>query len=139
MLARNPHRETDIGRTYGTPGTFERLVAAKSGQIVRRPGLMDGQDRLIAPQRTAHFPLIVVATDTVASALGDWRSEWLALIGGAALLELVIAAIVLLGIRYLRSYESLQVANAAQLEAEASLAIAEVGTDAVTGTGTGGG
>ncbi len=125
MLARNPHREADVGRPYGAPGTFERLVAARSGQIVRRPGLIDGLDRLIAPQRTAHFPLIVVATDTVQSALAGWRSAKLTLIGGAALLELVIAAIVLLGIRHLRGYERLHAANAAQLEAEASLAIAE--------------
>jgi diguanylate cyclase (GGDEF)-like protein len=68
---------------------------------------------------------VVTATNTVRAALVGWRHQAHVLGGGTVAMELIILAIVLLGVRHLRGYELLEAADAAKVKAEAALLIAE--------------
>jgi diguanylate cyclase (GGDEF)-like protein len=125
LLARYPHMALKIGQSYAGPDAFGRTINALDGGVIRRPSLIDGADRLIAPHSVAHYPLVVTATNTVRAALVGWRHQAHVLGGGTVAMELIILAIVLLGVRHLRGYELLEAADAAKVKAEAALLIAE--------------
>lgn len=126
LLARYPHVDPKIGRTFGDPANFDRVasVATSLDGLVRLTSVMDGKDRLVAPHSLTHYPLIMAVSDTIDAVLGPWRAEVGVFGGGAVLLELVVAGIIVLGVRHLRGYERLAAANAARLEAEAARALA---------------
>ncbi len=122
LMARYPH--VDIGRTFTRSEGFDSLLDSLDGGTFRRLSMVDGKYRLIAPHSLPHYPLLIAVTQTVQSILAPWRSEVLMFGGGALLLELVIAGVVVLGVRHLHAYEQLQAVGAAHARAEAQLAIA---------------
>jgi diguanylate cyclase (GGDEF)-like protein len=124
LLARYPHVDPDIGRTFTRSEGFDSLLDSLDGGTLRRLSMVDGKYRLIAPHSLPHYPLLIAVTRTVQSILAPWRSEVLMFGGGTLLLELVIAGVVVLGVRHLRAYEQLQAVGAAHAKAEAQLAIA---------------
>ena len=70
---------------------------------------IDGLDRLISVYRLSHFPITVVATTTVESALADWREQTKLLVIAAGLSALVIAVTLFLIVRQLsRQHRSSQ-------------------------------
>jgi PAS domain-containing protein len=123
LMARYPHVDPQVGKTFVATINFNRLLASLDRGVVRQESLLDAKDRLIAPNAMPHFPLIVAVTDTMESILRSWRAEARMFGGTTVLLELVIAATVLLAMRRLRGYEKLQAA-------EAELVIAEERTQA---------
>ena len=125
LLARHPRIDDKIGRSFGNTPNFNRLVSARDGGVVRLTSTMDGKERLATSHGVAHYPLLVVVTDTIDAVLRQWRTEVRVFAGTTTLLELVIAATVLLGVRHLRNTERLETAKAAQLAAEAARTIAE--------------
>ncbi len=125
LVARFPRADPRIGETFAGTDNFTRVAAAADGGVVRLTSTLDGQDRLVASHNLAHFPLLIAVSDTMATVLGPWRAEARAFVAVGSLLELVIAGIVLLGVRHLRGYERLQAANAATLRAKAAAALAE--------------
>ena len=60
---------------------------------------VDHQDRLGSAAALSRFPIVVIATTTVAAALADWRAQTKFMIVAAALSALVIALILFLIIR----------------------------------------
>ncbi len=125
LLARYPHVDPKIGHSYAGPSAFGRTIEAMDSGVIRRPSLIDGVDRLIAPHGVAHYPLVITTTDTVRAALSGWRHQARTLGGSLVLMELIIAAIVVLGVRHLRGYEMLEAADAAKVKAEAALLLAQ--------------
>ena len=126
LLARYPRMDTKIGHAYGETSDFHSLQAALDHQTVMRAGMVSGTPRVIAPHGAAHYPLILSATNTVEAALGPWRRRvrWMA--GVATLAELVLAAVVLFGVRQLRGQERVIAANAAAAHAETARELAEI-------------
>ena len=124
LLARHPRVDPDIGRTFTRSEGFDSLLDFLDHGTFRRLSMVDGKYRLIAPHSLPHYPLLISVTETVQSILAPWRSEVLTFGGGTLLLELVIAGIVVLGVRHLRAYEQLEAVGAAHAKAEAQLAIA---------------
>jgi diguanylate cyclase (GGDEF)-like protein len=124
LLARYPHVDPKIGKAYGDTANFTRVHASVDRGVVRQDSLLDGRSRLIAPHSLVHYPVVIAVTNTMDAILAVWRGQ-IRIFGGAALLlELVIAGIILLCVRHLRSCEKLEAANTAQLRAETAQAAA---------------
>ncbi|WP_431309568.1 bifunctional diguanylate cyclase/phosphodiesterase [Bradyrhizobium iriomotense] len=100
MLARYPHVEELIGKSYAN-GPLLQKIAAKGGRQTLRieKSPIDGQGRLGAGAPLAHFPIIVIATNTVESALADWREQTRFMIIAATLAATIIALTLYLIIR----------------------------------------
>jgi diguanylate cyclase (GGDEF)-like protein len=90
LLARYPHIEKMIGQNFSTAPVQQVLSRADSGTI-RLISPIDGEDRLASTRALSEFPLSVLATTTVATALADWRSQTRFLIVAAGLAALAIA------------------------------------------------
>jgi diguanylate cyclase (GGDEF)-like protein len=100
LLARYPHIEKMIGQNFSTAPVQQVLSRADSGTI-RLISPIDGEDRLASTRALSEFPLSVLATTTVATALADWRSQTRFLIVAAGLAALAIAFTLSLVVRKL--------------------------------------
>jgi len=126
MLARYPRMDGDLGRTNGPAEDFTALkLASDDHQVVRRVGKFDGKSRLIAPYQVAHFPLLLLATNTEEAILAPWRVQLHRAIGVTVLAELVLGLVVLFGVRHLGAQEELAAADATAIRAEAARSLAE--------------
>ena len=100
LLARYPHVEEMIGRNFRSAPTQQLLSKADHG-TTRWISAIDGEDRLTSTHALSEFPLSVVVTTTVASALADWRAQTQSLIVAAGLVTLVVAFTLFLIVRKL--------------------------------------
>ena len=125
LIARYPHVDPRIGKSYATTINFGRLLKALDHGVIRMTSLLDGKDRLIVPHGMAHFPLIITVTDTMGSILQSWRQQMHVLVATMLLLEMMIAGTMWLAVRQLRGQERLRTAQAARTRAEAELVVAE--------------
>ena len=125
LIARYPHIDQVIGRTFESAEGFSRMLDALDNGLVRQSSILDGKDRLIVPHALANFPMIVAVSDTMESILGAWQVEARVIIAVTALLLLAIAAAIMAAMRHLRRVDRLQAAEAAQAQARADLALAE--------------
>jgi diguanylate cyclase (GGDEF)-like protein len=125
LLARFPRMDEAIGTTFGSNADFAGLLAATDHAVVRRPSMIDGLNRLIAPRGLTHFPLIISVTRTMSAVLAIWWRQVLWLGGATGVTELVLGILVVLGLRRLRDQETLSSAYAAAVEARAGQALAE--------------
>ncbi|WP_213738810.1 EAL domain-containing protein [Bradyrhizobium sp. dw_411] len=90
LLARYPHVEEMIGRNFRDVPIQQVLSTANHGTM-RWVSPIDGEDRLTSARSLSDFPLSIVTTTTVATALADWRAQTRSLIIAAGLATLVIA------------------------------------------------
>jgi diguanylate cyclase (GGDEF)-like protein len=100
LLARYPHVEEMIGRNFRLAAAQQILSKADHG-TVRLISPIDGEDRLAAIRALSEFPLSIIATTTVSTALADWRAQTRLLIIAATLAALVIATTLFLIVRNL--------------------------------------
>jgi diguanylate cyclase (GGDEF)-like protein len=100
MLARYPHIEAMIGRNFRKAPVQQILARADYG-TTRLISPVDGEDRLAAARALSEFPLSIIATTTVATALADWRAQTRSLVVAAGLVALVIALTLSLIVRKL--------------------------------------
>ena len=100
MLARYPHVEAMIGRNFRTAPIQQILSKADHG-TTRLISPVDGEDRLASTRALRDFPLSIIATTTVATALADWRAQTRFLVVAAGLAALVIALTLFLIVRKL--------------------------------------
>ncbi|MEK9283351.1 MULTISPECIES: EAL domain-containing protein [unclassified Bradyrhizobium] len=99
MLARYPHVEGLIGRSFKN-APLMREVLTKGGQhTLRVKSPVDGEERLGSAASLNHFPLVIVATNTTAAALADWRQQTGFMVTTATVSAAVIALILYLIIR----------------------------------------
>ena len=101
LLARHPHVEEIIGRNFKTGAPDHPNLFDSDQGTARLISPIDGQERLVSFRRLGRFPLMVLATTTVASALANWRAQTTFLIAAAVLSALVIAVILSLIVRQL--------------------------------------
>jgi diguanylate cyclase (GGDEF)-like protein/PAS domain S-box-containing protein len=100
MLARYPHIEHMIGQNFSTAPMQKLLREANHGSIrVQSP--VDREDRLASARTLSQFPLSVLVTVKVSTALADWREQTRLLVGAAGLSALVIALTLFLIVRKL--------------------------------------
>jgi diguanylate cyclase (GGDEF)-like protein/PAS domain S-box-containing protein len=99
MLARYPHAESMIGQQFKTAALVDRVLTKGGLQTLRVRSPVDDQDRLGSAAELSHFPIVIVATNTVSAVLADWRAQTRFMIGAAALSASVIAFILFLIVR----------------------------------------
>lgn len=126
LLVRHPHQDAiPPGTNYGPLAAFRESMAERDRGLVEHPSLIDGVPRLVAPRSVGQFPLLLAVTESVAAVAVQSRPWVLAMTGATVLTEVVLAAIVMLGLRRLRDQERLNAARAAAVQAEAARALAE--------------
>jgi diguanylate cyclase (GGDEF)-like protein len=101
MLARYPHTETAMGKNFKTAPIFERVLSLTDRGTIRLTSPFGGEAKLASARRLADYPLSIVATMTVSSALADWYGQTRLLVGVAALSALVIIVILFFIVRQL--------------------------------------
>jgi diguanylate cyclase (GGDEF)-like protein/PAS domain S-box-containing protein len=100
MLARYPHIDKMIGQSFaGAP--VQKLLQQSDHGSIRVQSPVDGEDRLASARILRQFPLSVIATVKVSTALADWREQTRVLVGAAGLSALVIAFTLFLIVRKL--------------------------------------
>jgi len=99
LLARYPHREELIGRNFKDAPLMQKVLAQGGQQTLRGKSPVDGEERLGSAASLTHFPLVILATNTTAAALADWRQQTSFMVTTAALSAAVIALILYLIIR----------------------------------------
>jgi diguanylate cyclase (GGDEF)-like protein/PAS domain S-box-containing protein len=127
LLANHPHINPDAPLAADHAQLIRDLLARASEDVIRHVGTADGDERLISARRLDRYPFVIMAGTPVSVVLADWRA-WATYLGAtAALLCLVIAGTVILGIRQVRSYRQLARvrAEAVKARAAADIALAE--------------
>ena len=123
LLARYPHLDRMPAPTTAGPRRSSNSLQRPTTASCGAPACCLADDRLIAPSTVAHYPLIVSTTTTVPAALVAWRIQARSLVGATALIELIVAGLVVLGVRQLRAQERLAAADAARAQAESELTL----------------
>src|SRR5205814_7540859 len=88
-----------IGHKLKTAPLLEKVRSEGGLQTLRFESAVDQQDRLGSAAPLGRFPIIVVATSTVAVVLEDWRAQTRFMVAAAVLSALVIAFILFLIVR----------------------------------------
>ncbi|MGH6739072.1 MAG: diguanylate cyclase, partial [Bradyrhizobium sp.] len=99
MLARYPHVEKMIGRKFRSAPLMQAVLDQGGLQTLRVKSPVDHLDRLGAAAMLTRFPIVVVATNSIDSALSDWKAQTRFLVVAAALSALVIAFILFMIVR----------------------------------------
>jgi diguanylate cyclase (GGDEF)-like protein/PAS domain S-box-containing protein len=101
LLARYPHVEEIIGKNFKEGQTPQAALLSLDHGTARLTSPVDGMERLVSVRSLARFPLSVVATTTVASALADWQAQTKFLVVAASLSAIITAIILALIVRRL--------------------------------------
>jgi diguanylate cyclase (GGDEF)-like protein len=115
LLARYPHVDGIIGKNFREGSTPQAALLSLDHGTARLVSPVDGTERLVAVQSLARFPLSVVATITVESALAEWRAQTKFLVIAASL-SAIIATVILVLIVRLLSWQHLASQNLVKLE-----------------------
>jgi diguanylate cyclase (GGDEF)-like protein/PAS domain S-box-containing protein len=99
MLARYPHVEKMIGRKFRSAPLMQAVLDRGGLQTLRVKSPVDHLDRLGAAAMLTRFPIVVVATNSIDSALSDWKAQTRFLVIAAALSASVIAFILFMIVR----------------------------------------
>ncbi len=99
MLARYPHVEALIGKKLSSAPLMQRVLEQGGLQTMQVTSPVDHVDRLGAAAMLTRFPIVVVATNSVDSALSDWQAQTRFLVVAAALSASVIALILFMIVR----------------------------------------
>ncbi len=102
LLARHPHVESMIGQNFSSKPLMSRLLREGGQQTRRIESPVDGQDRLGSAVGLKRWPIVIVASTTVAEALADWQTQTRFMISAAALCVGVIIVLLFLIVRRLK-------------------------------------
>jgi len=108
LLARYPHVDAMIGQNFKAGPVHQQVLAKSDHGTVRIISPIDGQDRLASARTLRNFPISVVATTTIPSALADWREQIRFLIAVAGLSVLAISTLLFLVVRRLSQQHQLE-------------------------------
>jgi diguanylate cyclase (GGDEF)-like protein len=101
LIARFPHVERMIGSDVRASPIYE-YISSQGGQgSIRLTSPIDGRERLASAHALRSFPISIVASRTVSSALADWREQTRFLVIIAVLCAIVLVTMLLLFIRKL--------------------------------------
>jgi diguanylate cyclase (GGDEF)-like protein len=101
LIARYPHVEEIIGKNFKAGSTPQAAFLSLDHGTARLISPVDGEERLVSVRSLSQFPLSVLATTTVASALADWRTQTRFMVVVAGLSAIVVAIILVLIVRRL--------------------------------------
>ena len=108
LLARYPHIESMIGQNFSNAPVHRQVLANAGHGTIRMTSSIDGRDRLASARALTEFPISIIATETEATALADWRNQIVFLVAAAGLSVLLIAAVLFLVVRKLSQQHQLE-------------------------------
>ncbi len=108
LLARYPHVDAMIGQSFKAGPVHQQVLSKSDHGTVRIVSPIDGQNRLASARILRNFPISVVATTTVASALADWQEQIRFLIAVAGFSVLAISTLLFLVVRRLSQQHQLE-------------------------------
>jgi diguanylate cyclase (GGDEF)-like protein len=101
LLARFPHVDNLVGRNFRSGPEEQLKVFELNHHTTRIVSPIDGENRLISSRALNEFPIVIVATTTVAAALADWHQQMYFLIGVGGVSVGLIAVLLFLVVRRL--------------------------------------
>ncbi|MBS0532232.1 MAG: EAL domain-containing protein [Proteobacteria bacterium] len=101
LLARYPRIKQMIGQNFKRGPLLQSIDITGNHATMRVTSPVDGMDRLGSIQKLRDFPISIVATTTMDTALADWREQTRFLIGVASLCALIIVIILFMIVRQL--------------------------------------
>jgi diguanylate cyclase (GGDEF)-like protein len=101
LLARFPHVDNLVGRNFRRGSEEQLKVFELNHHTTRIVSPIDGENRLISSRALNEFPIVIVATMTVAAALADWHQQMYFLIGVGGISVGLIAVLLFLVVRRL--------------------------------------
>src|SRR5689334_4657761 len=101
LLARFPHVDGLIGRNFRVGSQTQQKVFELNHYTTHIVSPIDGENRLISSRTLNEFPIVIVATTTVAAALADWHQQMRFLIGVGGISVVLIAVLLFLVVRRL--------------------------------------
>jgi diguanylate cyclase (GGDEF)-like protein len=101
LLARYPHIEHMMGSNVRSSNIYPYISSPSGRGTIRLTSPIDGQERLASANALRRFPIAVVASLTVDTALADWREQTRFLIIVAALSAVVITFMLFFFVRKL--------------------------------------
>jgi hypothetical protein len=111
MIARYPHIEAAVGRNFSGSPLFARIGPSGRYVTTHLVSPVDGQERLAAAGRLSLYPLTVVSSQPVSTALVDWREQTRVLLWAACATAGVISLMLWFVTRHLkRQHRRLDVA-----------------------------
>ncbi|MFH1343506.1 MAG: EAL domain-containing protein [Pseudomonadota bacterium] len=102
VIARYPYHDSPIGKNVGKSRAFQQALAMNgnaSGQFRHSAG---SEPRLGSIRALANFPILIVASTNVSSALADWRGQAKLQFFAALLAVIVVIATIYLIVRQLK-------------------------------------
>ncbi|EIM26364.1 putative bifunctional diguanylate cyclase/phosphodiesterase [Microvirga lotononidis] len=115
LLVRYPEIQSALTDAHSVRLNSPRAFVGRAGGVTRSISVLDGKDRIIAVQNLKRYPLVLLVSDTVETALSTWYYQAALLAAIAALMDVAVAMACLLGVRQIR-------ATAKRAEAESFLA-----------------
>jgi signal transduction histidine kinase len=88
VLARQPHREESVGKTF--PGPIFKALQGQQEALVHSVSIVDGAERLISGRFVGQFPVYVAISVTQASVLRSGQAQTAIILGAAATLSALI-------------------------------------------------
>ena len=111
MIARYPHVEAAIGQNFSSSAVFARTAPSGKYVSAHLVSPVDGQERMASAGRLSFFPLTVVSSQPVSTALADWREQTRVLLSAACATAGVISLMLWFVTRHLkRQHRRLDVA-----------------------------
>jgi diguanylate cyclase (GGDEF)-like protein len=111
LIARYPHVEAAIGHNFSSSAVFAHTAPSGRYVTTHLVSPVDGQERLAAAGRLSLYPLTVVSSQPVSTALADWRDQTRVLLWAACAAAGVISLMLWFVTRHLkRQHRRLDVA-----------------------------
>ena len=101
MLARFPHADNMIGKNFRSGSDEQLKLFELNHHTTQLVSPIDGANRLISSRALNEFPIVIIATTTVAAALADWQEQMHFLIGVGGISVILIAVLLFLVVRRL--------------------------------------
>jgi diguanylate cyclase (GGDEF)-like protein len=109
VIARYPHEASLIGKNVSHSPSFRKAIAQGGDASGRFISAVQGEERIGSIRSLKNFPILIVATTNVSSALADWRAQTKLQFFAAVLAVVVVVATIFLIVRQLkRQHEAAQ-------------------------------
>jgi PAS domain-containing protein len=109
IIARYPHDEKIVGRNVASSPSFQRALALNGNVSGRFRSTVEADDRVGAVRSLTNFPILIVTTTKISTALADWRAQTKLQFFAALLAVVVVIATIFLIVRQLkRQHEAAQ-------------------------------
>jgi len=102
IIARYPHDNNLIGRNVSGSSSFRKALATGGSASGRFKYSAEGEERIGSIRPLTNFPILIVASTNVSSALADWRGQSKLQFSAAFLAVLVVIATIYLIVRQLK-------------------------------------